>query len=342
MDFNNQNHCENGNQNNQPNYQYNQNAEQYNQLKNELEEIKKRNKSNQLIMVLLLIATLFLVVFSTCMYMAFSNTDSTNPTNDNGTEKPSESVKKNITASYCYKNKLIGAPGMSEACKQEEDCSNSDTIYNKQVLRLNGDTEGVKKFNQKLEGIVENYAWDTDTKKYADYTCNPITDKNLMTGVSIDYYDEIYQLSDKYIVLRVNISHRGLMYAGGYSGVNEIFIFDIESDKEITKEEFIKDLKEKYNILLKMSCGDPSSAEYVLKNDKNEIVNSTDLASAINNAFGTSYDGDLLNKLIIDMYFNTDSTNYIFKKFRTDEDANKNDYFYQFYSESRCSEQETM
>ena len=84
--------------------------------------------------------------------------------------------------------------------------------------------------------LVNNYAGDTDTKEHADYTCNPITEANLITGVTFNYSDEIYQLSDKYIIIRINIDHENMTYAGAYNGVNEMFIFDIENDKEIDIE----------------------------------------------------------------------------------------------------------
>lgn len=318
-----------------------QNEEQYNQLKNELEEIKKRDKSNRLIIALLLIVALFLILFSTYIYTKLSGEidKPNNSVNSNENEYPNEPEKKEVTANYCYKNKLVGTPGKSEACLQEEDCQITDTIYNKQVIRLSGDTEGVKAFNTKLEKIITDYAWDRDTKEHTDYTCNSVTEADMLTGVTFNYYDEIYQLSDKYIILRININHENLVFAGAPIGVDEIFIFDIKNDKEITKQEFIQALKNNYDISIKMSCGDPSTNNYLLKDENNQDITSSTLALKINDVFDTQYDGELLNKLFLDMYFNTSSKDYVYKPFRSGETTGE---FYQMYLDSRCSEQQTM
>lgn len=321
-----------------------QNEEQYNQLKNELEEIKKRDKSNRLIIALLLIVALFLILFSTYMYTKLSSEidKPNNSVNSNENEYPNEPEKKEVTANYCYKNKLVGTPGKSEMCLQEEDCQITDTIYNKQVIRLTGDTEGVKAFNTKLEKIITDYAWDRDTKEHTDYTCNSVTEADMLTGVTFNYYDEIYQLSDKYIILRININHENLFFAGAPIGVDEIFIFDIKNDKEITKQEFIQALKNNYDISIKMHCGDPSREDYKLRDESNNTITNSDLASKINGAFNTSYNGERLNDLILDMYLAPTSKNSIYKPFRNGDISNEQDEFYQMYLESRCSEQEFM
>ena len=339
MDYNNQNYNFNQEQQNQQ-----RTDEQYNQLKTEFEEIKKRDKSNRLIIALLLIVALLLIIFSTYMYTKLSSdvNNSETPNEPTDSEIPNEPTKKEVTAIYCYENKLVGPPGKSEACLQESSCNPTNTIYNKQVIRLSGDSEGVKSFNNKLETLVNDYAWDTDTEEHADYTCNPITEANLITGVTFNYSDEIYQLSDKYIIIRINIDHENMTYAGAYNGVNEMFIFDIENDKEITKQEFIQALKNKYNISIKMHCGDPSRDDYKLRDESNNTITNNDLASKINGAFNTSYNGERLNDLILDMYLAPSSKDSIYKPFRNGDVANEQDEFYQMYLESRCSEQEFM
>lgn len=341
MDYKNQNYNFNQEQQNQL-----RNDEQYNQLKNEFEEIKKRDKSNRLIITLLLIVALFLIIFSTYMYTKLSSdvNNSGTPNEPTDSEIPNEPTKKEVTATYCYENRLVGEPGISQQCLSEQpnSCEVTETVYNKQVIRLSGDSEGVKTFNNKLETLVNDYAWDTDTKEHADYTCNPITEANLITGVTFDYSDEIYQLSDKYIIIRININHANMTYVGAYIGVNEIFIFDIENDKEITKQEFIQALKNKYNISIKMHCGDPSRDDYKLRDESNNTITNSDLASKINGAFNTSYNGERLNDLILDMYLAPSSNDYIYKSFRNGDISNEQDEFYQMYLESRCSEQEFM
>lgn len=296
----------------------------------------KPSKSNSALIVILLV-----IVLSFAGYIVYDKFMAEEPNDVNNNEIPNEPEKKEVTATYCYENKLVGAPGISAECSRQNpnDCVTTNTIYNKQVIRLSGDSEGVKNFNKKLEKLVTDYAWDTDTKEYADYTCNPITKANLITGVTFDYSDEIYQLSDKYIIIRIDIDQENLSFAGGTTGLHEIFIFDIENDKEITKQAFVQTLKNKYNVSIKMSCGDQVLANYTLKDENNQDIAASTLASRINKAFNTSYDGEKLKELFLDMYYDVTSTDYIYETFKNGETTGD---FYQMYLESKCSEDESM
>ena len=188
-------------------------------------KVSKRELINRLIILVLLFLSIFATILSYYLYNML-NFSTLNPPGS----KPDDPWI-NIEPYVCFEEK-------SNRLLTNCNSNNCEITQVKNVIRLKGDTEGVQKFNQKLENLFEIYS-NHSLKEKLNYSCTAI-DKSLET--SYQYLYEYLMLKERYIVLRIKV------LINDVEDIDQIFYFDVISDQEIERSKLIFDLDEKYGV----------------------------------------------------------------------------------------------
>lgn len=182
---------------------------------------KKYGIINKIIIVILLFLSVSLSVLCLYLYQMVDFKEIDAPD-----DKPEEEMIK-VEPYTCYEGVTTFTV---------EDCGCLLT-KSKQVVRLKGDSQGVKNFNQKLENLMAIYSGHEEAKNKLVYSCRASDDELEM---AYDFQYDSIMLENRYIALRIKIN------VNNNDDIDKIFYFDTILDKELDLEEFTWDLKNKY------------------------------------------------------------------------------------------------
>lgn len=182
---------------------------------------KKYGIINKIIIVILLFLSVSLSVLCLYLYQMVDFKEIDAPG-----DKPEEEMIK-VEPYTCYEGVTTFTV---------EDCGCLLT-KSKQVVRLKGDSQGVKNFNQKLENLMAIYSGHEEAKNKLVYSCQASDDELEM---AYDFQYDSIMLENRYIALRIKIN------VNNNDDIDKIFYFDTILDKELDLEEFTWDLKNKY------------------------------------------------------------------------------------------------